>query len=138
MHPMLEQYFEKKQNEEKKEREALLIREGLYETVEDEASGKSKVVPISVTDEEFEQIKKYAKKTVPVKKKKENEVAKGLKFFGDTVIAVGAVAGLCVGAMCYNVGDFVGILSAISTWIVAGVFGALIRGVGEIVRLLDR
>lgn len=133
MHPMLEQYFEKKQNEEKKEREALLISEGLYETGED--SNNPVKVPLQVSDEEYERIKGYAsKKTVD---RKESIIASWLKIFSICIFVFGSIGGMVMAASQPQDSMYT-IAITLFIWVESAVIGSLLLGISEIIRLLNR
>ena len=150
MNPKLSDYFAQKRLEEKQARDALLVSQGLYEKVYapndewseeyDEAYPENeldserqtiryfKKVAIEVTDEEYEQIKKYAfaSNSLP----ETNDVAKALTFIAYAVYIVGLIAGIIIAAP-------MGIVVSVVCWIITAISGTMFLGFSEIIKLLQ-
>lgn len=146
MNPKLSDYFAQKRLEEKQARDALLISQGLYEKVyapndewseeypENEYDQERQVyryfkkVVIEVTDEEYEQIKKYAfaSNSLP----ETNDVAKALTFIAYAVYIVGLIAGIIIV-------EPMGIAVSVVCWIITAISGTMFLGFSEIIKLLQ-
>ena len=150
MNPKLSDYFAQKRLEEKQARDALLVSQGLYEKVYapndewseeyDEAYPENeldserqtiryfKKVAIEVTDEEYEQIKKYAfvSKSLP----ETNDVAKVLTFIACAIYIVGIIAGIIIAAP-------MGIAVSVVCWVITAISGTMFLGFSEIIKLLQ-
>lgn len=149
MNPKLSDYFAQKRLEEKQARDALLISQGLYEKVyapNDEWSEEYpeneydqerqtiryfKKVAIEVTDEEYEQIKKYAVKP-PIFLPKPNVIAKILLGVGICVYGLGFIGGMQLQSAAEEL-----LSLAIIVWAIAAVGGTILLGLSEIVKLLQ-
>lgn len=143
MHEVLEKYFEKKEKERQKEKEIFLLQEGLCEKIyveEDtadanyewcEAEHKSKyykLVPIKVSDEEYEKIKKYAH----TQEKKENAVSLAVSVIAWITFICGFLGGVFLGVLTEN---YVGM---IILWLASSISGVFISGFAEIIKLLQK
>lgn len=144
MHEKLQEYFRKKEFEEQKRREELLIREGLYEKaympeggslkeydfIEFDENGQNerrfKKVAIAVTDEEYEQVKRLAKArpTAPA----------GLDLSWDPALA------LRIGAVLFLLVALLSLLSGEEAFFSAlyAFFGAVTLGFAEMVAALKK
>ena len=90
-----------------------------------------KLVPIEITDEEYEELKK----TVNIEdNKSKNKVASIFKTVAWCVFIVGFIAGIFLAINAY--GDF-SLIAAIIYWVVAFISGMFFYGFGEIINLLD-
>lgn len=150
MNPKLSDYFAQKRLEEKQARDALLVSQGLYEKVYapndewseeyDEAYPENeldserqtiryfKKVAIEVTDEEYEQVKKYAfaSNSLP----ETNDVAKVLTFIACAIYIVGIIAGIIIVAP-------MGIAVSVVCWVITAISGTMFLGFSEIIKLLQ-
>ena len=156
-------FLESKKNAERKkyerEKRNTLISLGLYDKVyspdnkySDEypimdwngPNGETayyKEVPVEVTDEEYQEIKKYAASNDATEN---NSVAVALTVIAWVVFAVGFVAGIIMGTMEAPQGSYYknavegfSIMSAFVCWCVAFVSGMMFLGFAEIIKLLD-
>lgn len=154
MDERVKEYLEKKQAEcwaeEEKRRADLLIQEGLYterelserpeeytgvletEVVTSGAGSKYiNKVPLPVTKEEWEQIKKYAEKNEA--KPEKSSVASLLKILAIVVYVSGFLLGFARGKDLY--GDF-SFIMVLTYWILGLFSGTMLLGFSEVVRLL--
>lgn len=144
MNEKVAKYLEEKREKERKE---ILIAAGLYEK---EYAPKSqelpngeyprldttiipnrpyKAIPIEITDEEYEQVKKYAVKP-PIILPKPNVIAKILQGVGICAYVLGLFCGMSFQSN--------GLLSfAITVWAIAAIGGTILLGLSEIVKLLQ-
>ena len=146
MNPKLSDYFAQKRLEEKQARDALLISQGLYEKEyapsdewseeypENEYDQKREIycyfkkVAIEVTDEEYEQIKKYAfaSNSLP----ETNDIAKILTFIACAIYIVGIIAGIIIV-------EPMGIAVSVVCWVITAISGTMFLGFAEIIKLLQ-
>lgn len=149
MNPKLSDYFAQKRLEEKQARDALLISQGLYEKVyapnnewsdeypENEYDQEQQIiryfkkVAIEVTDEEYEQVKKYALKATEFLPKP-NVIAKILLGVGICVYGLGFIGGMQLQSAAEEL-----LSLAIIVWAIAAVGGTILLGLSEIVKLLQ-
>ena len=149
MNPKLSDYFAQKRLEEKQARDALLVSQGLYEKVyapsdewseeypENEYDQKREIycyfkkVAIEVTDEEYEQIKKYAfaSSTLPEPVNSTNGIATVLTVIGVIVYLIGFIGFFAMLNM--------NALSAFITLVGAAISGTMFLGFSEIIKLLQ-
>jgi len=150
MNEKLKAFFEAKNAERKMEKEKTLIDLGLFEKVystsdeaieefpfiewdsENSVNVYFKKVPIEVSDEEYEEIKKYAKDSKNTDKK-DNIIASILKKIAWCVFIVGAIAGLALGNLGYRGFSF-GI--TLIYWFASFISGITLLGFAEIIQLL--
>lgn len=146
MNEKVAKYLEEKREKERKE---ILIAAGLYEK---EYAPKSqelpngeyprldttiipnrpyKAIPIEITDEEYEQIKKYAVKP-PIFLPKPNVIAKILLGVGICVYGLGFIGGMQLQSAAEEL-----LSLAIIVWAIAAVGGTILLGLSEIVKLLQ-
>ncbi len=161
MHEKLKEYFEKeKELREKKEkelREAILIKEGIYEKVYSEnnerteeynqfeynSSGTGKYFkyqPIEITDEEYMQIKEIYDNKHKLEPPSSNGVANALTVIAWIIFVVGFIAGICFANV--EVGTYVtyeefSFAIALIYWLVAFASGTMFLGFAEIIKLLN-
>lgn len=146
MNPKLSDYFAQKRLEEKQARDALLVSQGLYEKVyapsnewseeypeneydpEQQRNRYFKKTAIEVTDEEYEQIKKYAfaSNSLP----KTNDIAKILTFIACAIYIVGIIAGIIIV-------EPMGIAVSVVCWVITAISGTMFLGFAEIIKLLQ-
>ena len=146
MNPKLSDYFAQKRLEEQQARDALLISQGLYEKVyapndewseeypENEYDQKREIycyfkkVAIEVTDEEYEQIKKYAfaSSTLPEPVNSTNGIATVLTVIGVIVYLIGFIGFFAM----FNISAFI-------TLVGAAISGTMLLGFAEIIKLLQ-
>lgn len=160
MNEILKAFFKEKEEEELQKRKELikeqeevksriLIELGLYEKVYapdnvenneyncyeydylNQMSRYFKKVPIEITDEEYEQIKKYTMQTEKNESKHKNTIATILSVMAWIVYVSGFICGIVLGANQY--GSFFLILVY---WIAAFTIGTMFHGFAEIIRLL--
>ena len=144
MNEKVAKYLEEKREKERKE---ILIAAGLYEK---EYAPKSqelpngeyprldttiipnrpyKAIPIEITDEEYEQVKKYAVKP-PIFLPKPNLIAKISRGMGVCAYVLGFFCGMSFQSN--------GLLSfAITVWVMAAIGGTILLGLSETVKLLQ-
>lgn len=161
-------FLERKQSEEKaahdKEKQNTLIQLGLYEKeyspdityseeypcYENENTdhyGKYyKAVPLEVTDEEYQIIKKYAKSENDADTEiRENTIAKVLQVFSWILFICGFFAGIVFGNESIDVGFYSFSHTetkfmwsvALTYWCTAAVSGTILLGFAEIIKLLE-
>ena len=150
MHELLKNYISKKEVQKKetyeKEKRNLLISQGLYEKIYSDEPGYSqefpnqewdpatndhkyyKMVPIEITEEEYEIIKEYSNTTSPVKR---NAAAIILFSIAGAIFGLGFFAGIIIGT---EVEDF---LITLIYWIGSFAIGMMLIGFAEIIRLLN-
>ena len=146
MHPKAEQYIATAKQD-------FLMREGLTqkayspfdhytdgypESYYDKKTDKVyyyKTVPISVTDEEFEQLKEASKYGGTQKEENSNGVSVALKVIAWIIFIGGFIIGIVLGdeSGSRNEFDFV---AALSCWATTFVSGIIFLGFAEIIRLL--
>lgn len=146
MNPKLSDYFAQKRLEEKQARDALLVSQGLYEKVyapsnewseeypeneydpEQQRNRYFKKTAIEVTDEEYEQIKKYAfaSNSLP----ETNDIAKILTFIACAIYIVGIIAGIIIV-------EPMGIAVSVVCWVITAISGTMFLGFAEIIKLLQ-
>lgn len=146
MNPKLSDYFAQKRLEEKQARDALLVSQGLYEKVyapndewseeyqENELDSERqtiryfKKVAIEVTDEEYEQIKKYAfaSNSLP----ETNDIASVLTVIGLIVYLIGVIG-------FFVMLDADVVFSAFIILASAAISGTMLLGFAEIIKLLQ-
>ena len=163
MHELLQKYFlnkekEQKQNEEKEKR-ALLLSQGLFEKVYSEGSVPTteyphldyknnkyyKKVPIEISDDEYEYLKKINKqedKKIIVKP--ENKIATALTIIAAIVFIGGFIMGIVFGNVEVTKGTYYQYTEtefsfgiALSYWAISLVSGIFILGFAEIIKLLE-
>ena len=147
MHEVLEKYFEKKEKERQsaleKEKNELLREEGLCEKIYVEEDAKDanyewceaehktkyyKLVPIKISDEEYEKIKKYTAKQEGTG----NGVCTALNVIAWATFICGFLGGLFSGISTEN---YIGM---IIFWLAALISGVFILGFAEIINLLQK
>ena len=149
MNPQLSVYFAQKRLEEKQARVALLVSQGLYEKVyapksQELPNGEYprldttiipnrpyKAIPIEITDEEYEQVKKYAfaSSTLPEPVNSSNGIATVLTVIGVIVYLIGFIGFFAM----FN-------MNALSAFIIlasAAISGTMFLGFAEIIKLLQ-
>ena len=151
MNAILEEYFEKKRNESNAVRDEFLISEGLFERVyyeENEEENRAdypfyewdtkgnvsryyKKVPIEVTDEEYEQIKKYA--GMDSAPGNNNVIANVLTVIAWLTYICGFIAGIILGQ---DAGIEFDMQVAFIYWATTFVSGTMLLGFAEIIKLL--
>lgn len=154
MHPKIDDFLcakalEEIKNEEEK-KNSLLIELGLYEKAYvpddeqddeytyceyDEANSVNryfKKVPIEVTDEEYEQIKKYAMQTEKNESKHKNTIATILSVMAWIAYIAGFILGIVLGNDFYN-DSFIMLIY----WISGFVVGTIYLGFAEVIKLLS-
>ena len=144
MHEKVAQYLEEKRSAEEAKKTAekknLLFSLGLYDKVYsdttdggfkryDSSNGKYyKNIVADVTDEEYEEIKKYALQGQPVREEVEsNGVATALKVIAIVVCIIGFLAGIAF------VETFI---ITLACWIGTFISGMMFLGFAEIIKLL--
>lgn len=160
MNEKLKEFLDaKKEAEQKKheeEKQKTLIELGLFEKVYSPDNKQSeefpfyewddgtptsryyKEVPIEITDEEYQEVKKYLKKEDETKN---NPIATGLTFIAWAVIICGFVAGCVLGNI--EVAGYYGgytkfsFAVAFTYWCVALISGTMFLGFAEIIKLLE-
>jgi len=158
MHRLLIEYFTKKGQEEEKERNEVLISEGLYVKRYSEKTGYSneypysewdenrkemryfKKVPIYVTDEEYEHILRARQKSKSANKT--NMVANTLAAMAWIIFIVGFIVGIVSGTEEFK--DIYGetldtkfeFMVALKYWIEYFIYGILVLALAEIIKLL--
>lgn len=149
----LNEFLTAKKEEERKKLEAekneTLIKLGLYEKVylssenenDDSNSKYFKKVAIEVTDEEYEEIKKY----IPEKKRvKRNKLQVALFIVAMVVFAGGFLAGCLLGNIEIEKGlifkrtitEF-SFITAVMYWCIAGAVGTVLLAFSEVIKLLN-
>ena len=153
MNEKLKEFLDAKKDAEKKkyqeEKQKTLIELGLFEKVYspdnnysdefsssewDSANSTSKYykkVPIEITDEEYQEVKKYSKGDVLVQNN--NPIATTLRVIAVLVYIVGFISGIAIGDAVaeYSWG------TAFIYWFVSFFSGTTILGFAEIIQLLD-
>ena len=94
-----------------------------------------KMVPIEITDEEYQEVKKYAKKESEEKGRK-NAVATALTGIAWFIFIAGFIAGIALGKEEYYGSDF-SFAIALTYWGVSLITGTMFLGFAEIIKLLD-
>ncbi len=140
---------EKKAHEEKKK--DTLIELGLFEKEYSEKNQYSieypwsewdsanstnkyyKKVPVEITDEEYQEVKKYAK---PPVLSTENMIAKALIIIASAVFVLGFIGGIVAGSVTASYNDEFNFVVALITWIASAVNGTMFLGFAEIIKLL--
>ena len=154
MDPRVEKFLNDKREEIKKkelmERQQNLIEAGLYEKEyskndqysleypysEDNSLGQTKyykLVAINITDEEYEEVKKYV--TCNKKVEKNSAIAVLLAIIGILLYVCGFIAGIVLGDE-YGVYSFEFSVAFI-TWISSFIVGTVFLGFGKIISLLE-
>ena len=164
MHELLAKYLAEKESLEKRRKDAFLVEEGLYEKREiseeeyrqiistnlnhnasytyDREKGKTvyfEKIPIDITDEEMDLIKKY-KISVPEK----NSVATALQVVAWILMLGGFILGIALGNQevthgiyyQYTTNEF-SFAVALTYWAVSIISGVFILGFAEIIKLLN-
>ena len=161
MNEILKAFFKEKEEEELQKRKELikeqeevksriLIELGLYEKVYapdnvenneyncyeydhlNQMSRYFKKVPIEVTDEEYEQIKKYAMQTEKNESKHKNTIATILSVMAWIAYIAGFILGIVLGNDFYN-DSFIMLIY----WISGFVVGTIYLGFAEVIKLLS-
>ena len=101
-----------------------------------------KKVPIEITDEEYQEIKKYAKEEEKEEKEvSDNPVATALTFIAWVIFLVGFIAGLALGTeqvlRGYSYTTVFSFANAFVYWWISFISGTLVRGFAEIIKLLN-
>lgn len=161
MNERLEQYFAEKKKEQEelrnKKKIELLFQEDLYEKIpieENDAEGNHNLeaewdyetssfyqkVPIDITDEEYEQLKKVC----AVSDESENQIAKALTVIAWIIYIGGFFAGILFGLVEVNRGSYYtytdttfSFALAFSYWAICFVAGTMFLGFAEIIKLLE-
>ncbi len=160
MHEKLKEYFEKeKEIREKKEkelREAILIKEGIYEKIYSENNERTeeynqfeynssgtfkyfKYQPIEITDEEYMQIKEIHDSKNKQEPPTTNGVATALTVIAWIIFIGGFIAGICfanVEVGTYYTHEEFSFAIALIYWSVALISGTMFLGFAEIIKLL--
>lgn len=163
MHQLLSDYIIKKEKEQKalldKEKEKLLLSEGLFEKVysdkdyydpeypesewdnENQSAKYFKKVPIEITDSEYEILKNFSKSE---EKKENNAVALALKVIAWIIMIGGFIAGIVLGNVEVTKGYYYtytdtefSFTIALTYWAVSLISGIFILGFSEIIKLLN-
>ena len=136
----LENERKKEINNAKKEKKRLLIDLGLYEKefsdsykpgfsyYDSDSKKYYKIVPVDVTDEEYEEIKHYSQSKVE-DTKCANPIARTLKIIAIIEFIVGFIFGLFLISKSF--------LLTVTCWLAIFVSGVTFIGFGEIINLLD-
>lgn len=164
MHQLLNDYFLNKEKEQnkllEKEKEKLLLSEGLFEKVYSNTNNYDpeypesewdnytqsvkyfKKVPIEITDNEYEQLKNFSK--LEQKKETNNSVALALKIIAWIIMICGFISGIVLGNVevtggyyhTYTYTEF-SLTIALTYWAVSLISGIFILGFSEIIKLLN-
>lgn len=93
-----------------------------------------KKVPIEITDEEYQEVKKYSKKFIDVSAN--NPISAILKVIAVIVYIVGFIAGIIIGASISSITMEFSWGGAFAYWAVSFFSGTTILGFAEIIQLL--
>ncbi len=141
-------YLEEQRKKTREARGRKLVELGLWEKVFDpEEKGYSeeypesedgkfyRKAPVEVTDEEWADICRYAGGS-PAR----NPVSRALRVIAMCIYIGGGVIGLllCLYVVASYGGFLAGIFQAGSMWVSAAIFGTVMLGLSEVIRLLDR
>jgi hypothetical protein len=148
LHAKVKSFIERKEQEKAKEREQQLIALGLFEkeysderhpdypNVDPDTGKYYRIVPIEVTDEEYDMICSYAKEG-----KKErlgrNSVASALKTVAWLIIIIGIVVGLITAIGSEYIGSEYDGGLPLTIWLSAIIAGVLFLGFAEVIILLQ-
>ena len=146
MHPLVQNYIKKQDENTEKAKNALLISLGLFEKVYSDEDTPSREYPeselvankvkyykkvaVQISDEEYAEILKYQKQASTKMSNKISNIFKVLAWF---IFLGGFIAGLILGSDIY--GDF-SFLSTFLYWCAFFVAGMGYYGFGEIIQLL--
>ena len=158
MDERLKKFLDTKKNDEikryEKEKQKALVDAGLYEKVYspnnsydreypfyDQNTRKYyKRVPIKITNEEYQELKKYTTKTNADSEPDKNTIASVLTFIAWTIFIFGFIAGIAFGntetGRRYHEKEFSFAIAAIY-WCLSFISGTVFLGLAEIIKLLD-
>lgn len=158
MHKMAENYICEKEkqiaNQKQREKNDFLLREGLYtKTYSDKAEYSPdypysefdentqqqryyQKEPIEVTDEEYDELKKYSSARKTTAEKSTNAISVFLLVVAIAVFAIGLIYGIIQAGNISEYSDDVAIFVALQTWVKAFFIGSLFLGISEIIKLL--
>ena len=150
MNERVKEFLSAKEEEKKKwhdeEKYKILTEAGLFDKIcvendpnddeifteydpENQCQSYYKMIPIDVTDEEYEEIKKVSKEMIKCEEPKSNVIATILKVVGIIIFILGFISGLVIGENSFAL--------TFAFWVASFINGMMFLSLAEIISLLN-